>query len=184
MKLQKILRLSHRHLSYFFAGMLLVYLISGIALNHKDTFNSQYEVKIQTSKIKNLPEKSAINRAVVEAQILDFFGVDKKQFVKFYFPQTGGLKIFLKNGSNIFVDLQTGNAVYENIRRRPIMGSLHRLHYNPGKGWTLFSDVFAVATILIVLSGIFLVRGKNGLFGWGGVELVLGILIPLIFAII
>ena len=44
-QIRKWLRIIHRELSYVFAGMLLVYAISGIALNHKATFNSSYRIE-------------------------------------------------------------------------------------------------------------------------------------------
>lgn len=37
-------RTLHRDLSYFFAGMVLIYALSGIAMNHRDTFNPNYSV--------------------------------------------------------------------------------------------------------------------------------------------
>ncbi len=36
-------RTLHRDLSYFFAGMVLIYALSGIVMNH-DTFNPNYSV--------------------------------------------------------------------------------------------------------------------------------------------
>ena len=42
--LRRWCRLLHRDLSYFFAGMVLIYALSGIAMNHRDTFNPDYAV--------------------------------------------------------------------------------------------------------------------------------------------
>ena len=94
------------------------------------------------------------------------------------------MKVFLKGGSTLEVDLQTGAGVYDRLRKRPILGDFVRLHYNPGRWWTYFSDLFAIALIIITLSGLFLARGKKGLRGVGGLELVLGILIPLLFLLL
>ena len=47
--------------------------------------------------------------------------------------------------------------------------------------WTVFSDVFLAGLIVIVLSGLVMMRGPKGLRGRGGVELIAGILIPLLF---
>ncbi|MCK9181152.1 MAG: PepSY-associated TM helix domain-containing protein, partial [Bacteroides sp.] len=58
---------------------------------------------------------------------------------------------------------------------------LTKLHYNPGQWWTYFADVFSICLILITLTGLFLVRGKYGLTGRGGVLLVVGLLFPLLF---
>ncbi|HAC20873.1 MAG TPA: peptidase, partial [Porphyromonadaceae bacterium] len=45
----------------------------------------------------------------------------------------------------------------------------------------IFSDVFATALMIIAISGLFIVRGNKGLWGRGGIELAIGILIPLLF---
>jgi len=43
------------------------------------------------------------------------------------------------------------------------------LHYNPNKIWTWFSDVFAGALILFALTSLFMVKGKKGIMGRGGI---------------
>ena len=42
------------------------------------------------------------------------------------------------------IDLADGTAVYEKLRKRPVLGAFSRLHYNPSRWWTWFSDIFAV----------------------------------------
>ena len=91
------------------------------------------------------------------------------------------MKVFLKGGSNLQVNVQTGTAVYESVTRRPFLIAVVRLHYNPGQWWTVFADIFAVGLILITVSGIIMLKGKKGIAGRGGIELVAGILIPLAF---
>ena len=177
-KLRKWLRVTHREVSDVFAGMLLVYAISGIALNHKNSFNSQYSVS--RTEFRLAP---AVQADVNQTQInewLDACGVSGRE-IQHYFPDAATLKVFLKGNSNLVVDLSTGKAVLEQVHKRPILGSLSKLHYNPGKAWTWFSDIFAVALIVIVLSGLFMLRGKHSLLGIGGIEFLVGVLIPLLF---
>lgn len=177
-KLRKWLRSIHRELSYVFAGMLLVYAVSGIALNHKNSFNSQYSVSRTDFRFS-----PAAQSAVDQAQINEWLaacGVSGRE-IQHYFPDAATLKVFLKGNSNLVVDLSTGNAVLEQVHKRPVLGSLSKLHYNPGKAWTWFSDLFAVSLIVIVLSGLFMLRGKHSLLGIGGIEFLVGVLIPLLF---
>ena len=181
--IRKISRILHRHFSFFFSGMLFVYAISGIALNHKDTFNSQYSIEQKTFSIdQKLPPREEITKeAVLELlRPMDESG----NYTKHYFPDRNTLKVFLKGGSNLVVDLSTGNAVYESVKRRPVIGALSKLHYNPGKAWGLFSDIFAVSLIIIIFSGLCILKGKHGLWGIGGIELIVGILIPVLFLIL
>ena len=43
--IRKWSRLLHRDLSFFFAGILMIYAISGFMLNHKKDFNSDYLIR-------------------------------------------------------------------------------------------------------------------------------------------
>lgn len=177
-KIRKWFRIVHRELSYVFAGMLLVYAISGIALNHKNSFNSQYS--ITRTEYRFAPaEQSVVDQAQIDKWLAEC-GVAGDE-IQHYFPDANTLKVFLKGNSNLVIELSSGNAVLEQVRKRPILGSLSKLHYNPGKAWTWFSDIFAGAMVVIVLSGIFMLRGKHSLLGIGGIEFLVGILIPLLF---
>ena len=58
----------HRHLSFFFSGAVVVYAVSGIAMNHKDTFNPNYEVTRQTYRTEAaLPPRQGSTKADMEA---------------------------------------------------------------------------------------------------------------------
>ncbi|GAE83438.1 PepSY-associated TM helix domain-containing protein [Bacteroides reticulotermitis] len=178
--LRKWSRIIHRDLSFFFSGMVLIYAISGIVMNHRDTINPNFSIERKTYKIaETLPGKSEMTKEKVLA-LLAPFG-EEEHYTKHYFPQTDVMKVFLKGGSNLVVDVRTGDAVYESLTRRPLIGAMTRLHYNPGQWWTYFADIFAVGLIIITVSGIVMLKGKKGLIGRGGVELVAGIVIPLIF---
>ncbi len=81
----------------------------------------------------------------------------------------------------MFVDTRTGEAVYESLKRRPLLSDMVKLHYNPGRWWTVFSDVFAVCLILITLTGLVMVKGSKGFWGRGGILFIIGIVIPVLF---
>lgn len=177
---RKLCRLLHRHLSYLFSGVLIVYLISGIAMNHKDTFNSQYDITVtQYTLSQPLPSKENVDKKYIVENILR--DIDEgKNYTKHYYPNDSALKIFLKSGSNIVVNTHSGQVTYEKVRRRPVLGAMSRLHYNPGRAWTIFSDIFAISMLIVIITGLFMMKGKNGIIGIGGVELLLGIAIPIV----
>ena len=79
------------------------------------------------------------------------------------------------------VDMQSGEGVYESVKKRPLLSGMNRLHSNPNKWWTIFSDIFAASLIIITISGLIMNRGKNGILGRGGIELIVGIVIPILF---
>lgn len=173
-------RVLHRDLSYLFAGMLLIYAISGIVMNHRDAINPHYSLKQITYKLDTqIPSKNAIDKAYV-LSLLEPID-EATNYTKHYFPDANTLKVFLKGGSNFLLNINSAEVSYEQIRKRPLVGAMARLHYNPGSWWTYFSDAFAIGLIIITITGLVLVPGKKGVWGRGGVEVLLGILIPLIF---
>lgn len=59
------------------------------------------------------------------------------------------------------------------------------LHLNRGKkGWTYIADFYAVVLLVLAFSGMIMVRGRQGLVGRGGVFLLIGLAIPIIYIII
>ena len=87
----------HRDISFLFSGVLVVYAISGIALNHKDSFNSNFDVKKSVYIVgQALPEQQDIKKKDV-LLLLEEIG-EENQYTKHYFPEKGSLKVFLKGG--------------------------------------------------------------------------------------
>ena len=174
----------HRDLSYLFTGMLLVYAISGIAMNHLRTRDPHFDIEVQNYTVELPPISSTeINKKyVIENYLQD---IDQTaNYTKHYFPKPNTLKVFLKGGSNLYVDLETNEVLFEEKIPRHIMSAMAKLHYNPSKLWTIFSDIFSISLIIIILTGIIMIKGKKGLIGIGGIELLIGILIPLAFILL
>ena len=177
---RKWCRFIHRDLSYFFAGLILIYAISGIVMNHRDTINPHFNLSTYRYTLPEaIPSQDKITKDFV-LKLLEKHH-EEGNYTKHYFPEAGMMKVFLKGGSNYHLNINTGDVLYESVKRRPIIGAMTKLHYNPGQWWTLFADAFAIALIVITATGMFLVRGNKGLWGRGGIEFVLGLLIPLAF---
>lgn len=181
-KFRKWSRTIHRELSFFFAGVVLIYAVSGFLLNHKRDFNAEYDINRTEFTLENFPPSQADwNKDLVLSILgpLDEAG----NYTKHYFPSDSQMKVFLKGGSSLIVNTETGEALYESIRRRPVWSSLNRLHYNPGYWWTAFSDIFAFSLVIITLTGLIMVKGAKGFWGRGGIEFLAGIFIPILFLI-
>ena len=74
----------------------------------------------------------------------------------------------------------TGKVIIEETRPRPVLFELNQMHLNASKGlWTVLSDIYAVALILMALTGMFVLRGPVGLGGRGKWLVGLGALIPI-----
>ena len=177
----KYLRILHRDLSFFFAGVILIYAISGITMNHYKGFNARYTIGQKNLTIQgDYPRTPESYSQKDLLNILDALG-EKRNYTRHYSPDSKTIKVFMKEGSSLTIHTQNGKALYESIKKRPVVSGFVSLHYNSGKWWTYFSDIFAISLIIIVVTGLFLTRGKKGLWGTGGIKLLAGILIPVLF---
>jgi len=169
----------HRDIGYFFIGTTIIYGLSGIALNHMSDWNPNYSVEINhfTTDL-NLEKTASLKNNILN--LLDKID-SRENYKSHYYSSNTTLKIFLKGGSSIVVNTKSGNGRAEYLKRRPVFYEVNYLHYNPNKIWTWFSDIFAGALILFAITSFFMVKGKNGISGRGGIYTILGILIPLLF---
>lgn len=173
-------RTLHRDLSYVFSGVLLVYAMSGFMLNHKNDFNSNYKIEQHRYTIAELPE--TVDEAYARS-LLEQWG-EADNFTAVYDFDAESFKVFIRGGSSLLVNRNTGEAIYESIKKRPVISAINRLHYNPSHYWTWFSDIFLLSLVMIVLTGLVMVKGKRGLWGRGGIELLIGIAIPILFMVL
>lgn len=98
----------HRDLSFFFSGVLLIYAVSGFMLNHKRDFNSDYSVR-RTELVfaQEIPRaEQEWTRARAEELLLRVG--EEGNYLKHYFPEPDRLKVFIRGGSSLTVDLASG----------------------------------------------------------------------------
>lgn len=177
MTIYKLNKLLHRDLGYFFVVMTLIYAISGIAINHRADWNPNYIINHDVKTYQGTFTRGDITQDNINT-FLDIFG-EKSNYKSHFFPNDETLRIFV-NGGNITVDLTSDQIFIETIRNRPIFKEINFLHYNPGGLWLWFSDIFCVALIFLAISGLFIIKGKNGLKWRGTILLTIGLIIPLI----
>ncbi len=170
-------RVLHRDLGYFFAGVVIIFSVSGLAVNHAADWDPNFQVDHLAIKL-NLPtDKVAVTEAKVRealttvAQCGEFRAID--------FPTPYQIKIFLSDGS-MLISLRDGTGIYETVRRRPFIYAANRLHLNPKGWWLAFSDIFAVALLVIAITGLVLIRGRKGFLGRGKWLVGAGVLVPLL----
>lgn len=179
-RLRRWARAIHRDLSYFFAGVVVVYAVSGIVLNHKRDFDSNYSVRRSELRMPGTyPAPAEISREAAEELLRA--ADPRARYAKHYASGENRVKVFVAGGSVLEVDMRSGEAVYEKLTRRPVISAMNRLHYNPSRWWTRFSDLFAASLLVITLTGLVMVPGRKGLRGRGGIELAAGIAVPILF---
>ena len=176
-KLRKLNRATHRDLGYFFVAMILVYALSGIAINHINDWNPSYVLQTETYDYKADLGKKLDKQYVRE--ILEEVGI-KNAYRKHYFPKEGQCKVFVKNGI-VNIDMRSGVINSEITQRRVVFHAVNWLHYNPNVVWKWISDIFAGALIILAISGMFILKGKNGLKWRGTILMIAGVLLPLVF---
>jgi len=173
-------RIIHRDFGFFFFGMTLIYAISGIAINHINDWNPNYDIENTYYTISNPEQFNDADEAKI-LELLELVG-QEENYKKYYYMRPGLLKVFIKDGS-FLLNTETGDASIETIKRRPILFYANYLHYNPGQWWLWFADIYAGALILLAITGIIMNKSKKGIKGRGGIYLAIGIIIPLIFLI-
>ena len=174
-------RILHRDIGYFFIGASLIYGLSGIALNHLHDWNPSYSVVLREFTT-TLDLKKGVSLTTIEQLLKDeSVGLSYKSH---YYPEPELLKVFVKGGSTLLVNTSTGRGTAEFLQKRAVFYEVNYLHYNPNAWWMWFSDIFAAALIFLAITSFFIVKGRKGAWGRGGVYIALGIIIPIVFLII
>ena len=170
----------HRDIGYLAFGMTIIYAISGIVLNHfksGDFAHPDYSRKFESYTV-SLPPGGQVTKAYV-ISLLENIG--EEDHFKSYITGDGYLNIYLTNGS-YYVDLKSGNAELQKKTPRYVIKEFNLMHYNNIKKlFTWFSDLYAVALIVLAITGLFVLRGKNGIIRRGAWLTAIGILLPALF---
>jgi len=180
LKFRRLVIATHRDVGYFFAGLTVIYAVSGVAVNHIDDWNPNYVIRRDVIEIGALPFGSAVD---LGAEVLDRLEIpDEPRSVVRMGPDQ--LKVFLDQRT-LIVALPGGRVVDEHARRRFAFFEVNYLHLNHGKGfWTWFADLYAVGLLVLACTGIFIITGKKGLGGRGRWLLLAGLTIPLAYLLV
>ncbi len=80
------------------------------------------------------------------------------------------------------VDLPTGHVIVERTRTRPVLFEMNQMHLNaPKRIWTLVADVYAVALVILAITGLFVLKGRLGITGRGAWLTAIGVLLPAVY---
>lgn len=182
MKYKKFIRITHRDVGYVSVALILIYAVSGIAVNHINDWNPNYKIEETNEKFTPNPDSTlsreeSLEYVVNELNITDSINTSFK-------PAPGRLQIFIE-GKTINANLIEGTAQIETVKSRTGFREVNFLHLNvPKKVWTYVADLFALALIYLAITGMFMITNHNGLKGRGKWFVAIGLLIPLIFWLI
>ncbi len=179
MKWRKWNNIIHRDLGYLCFGMTIIYVISGIAVNHIHEWNPTYAIERLTNSV-SLQDIDITDNNLLATTVLTQLG-ETSRLKNIFRVDRNTLKIFIEN-NNITVDIPKSIAYQEKSQKRRILFQANFLHLNhPKKLWTLFADLYAASLGLLAISGLFVLRGKKGIKGRGAWLTCIGIFIPLFF---
>lgn len=177
----KLNRSLHRNIGYFCIGMTLIFAISGIALNHVEDWNPNYQVSQETVHIAEVSAR--LDKDDFEPWLLKELALDTKIKARFKQSPTK-LKLFSTDEHTIIINKKTNQVIVEQVKARPLLRSLNFLHLNEArKAWTYFSDFYAALLIYLALSALFMIKGKKGVIGPRGLLVVAGFIIPAAFVV-
>ena len=173
----------HRDVGYVCVALTVVYAVSGIAVNHFRDWNPNFKIVRTESNIGPIltadPTAPEAIRDIL-ARIGEA-GVVRSSFR----PEPDAVQIFMDDDTVIDVELSSGNVLVEGVRSRALLPEANSLHLNTlGKLWTYAADVYAAALLVLAITGLFVLKGKNGITGRGAWLTGIGILIPLVFLLL
>ncbi len=164
----------HRDVGYLAVGLTLAYGISGIAVNHRADWNPSYRKTTEFVAIAPIIGDSVPELVATAIARLGLTTAPKSSFR----PDPLTLQLFYPE--RVYsVDLPTGKVMVESTVPRRVLFEMNQLHLNqPKKLWTYIADAYAVALILLAVTGLFVLKGKLGITGRGGWLTAAGVLIP------
>ncbi|MHC4548595.1 MAG: PepSY-associated TM helix domain-containing protein [Planctomycetota bacterium] len=179
MTVRHLIRIVHRDTGYFLFGLVVSYAVSGLAVNHIETWNPTYATTVTEVAIGPLESESLEG---VEREVVARLGLDPAAVTGRHRPAPGEFVVFLPHGGEARVALATGRGTLKRVRTRPFLFEANALHLNRLKGvWTYVADGFAVLLLALACTGLFMLKGGAGLAGRGKWFVAAGLLLPVGF---
>lgn len=153
----------HRDIGYIVTGFVLVYCLSGLALNHVDDWNPDF---VLTKRSIAIP-RSLLDASPSEERTRTIAALaGEARVVTEDHPTQNHWKLYFDRAT-MLVDLRTGVGDYEHVERRMMVFEMNLLHRNSVRGWKWISDGMAMLLLTVNITGLFILRGRNGLLGRG-----------------
>jgi hypothetical protein len=175
---QQKIRGLHRDLGYFYIGLIISFALSGILMNHRDSFHAEkYTTQTKAIQVK-IPENANITEEYADS-LGKQLGIDDK--IRRHKVDEGKLRIsFEKN--DVEINLKSGKGEIVSFIKTPIISSMMKLHKNTSNWWIYYGDIFGISLIIIAITGAIMIPAGKFSFKSRGWKLALaGIIFPLLF---
>ncbi|HTH55697.1 MAG TPA: PepSY-associated TM helix domain-containing protein [Cyclobacteriaceae bacterium] len=171
-------RNTHRDIAYFYVGLILSFAISGIALNHRRSWNPTrytYDKKEITMPVP-IPKESVNNEFAAKFSKDQGFEDEMRRI------GVDDNILFISYASHdVEIDINTGKGKIESYKPIPMLNQMVKLHKDTSKWWIYFSDSFGIALATLGLTGMFIEKGTFSFRKRGWKLALIGLLFPLIF---
>lgn len=164
---RSFMRVTHRYLGYFLAGIMAVYAVSGVLLIYRDTDFLKNEKKYDQVIAKNLSEKDL-------GKELKINNLEVKK--------TEGPVLVFKQGT---YNTATGEAKYRKKELPFVLDKMTKLHKSQSKE-TLspLNAFFGIALFFFVISSFWMFNPKSKAFKRGMVYTAAGLVVALILLMV
>lgn len=171
-----LFRVLHRDIGYCAVALTIAYALSGIAVNHAEDWDPNRAAYERELDVGRVPAGSFEAQAAYIVARLD---IDRR--VRGHNAETETrLRIFYDEGAEAEIDTTTGRGTYKWTERRAVLFELNELHLNNLKGaWTWIADIFAIALVILAITGMTMMKGDRGLGGRGKYFVLAGLSIPI-----
>jgi hypothetical protein len=182
------LRALHRDVGYLAVGLTVIYALSGLAVNHIADWDPnftqverQHRLQMPLAPAAELPSEPQAQDRELAQRVLSQLGIAEAPS-DVYRSEPQRLQISLSS-TTLHVDTEAGTVFEEGQRERLFLRVANWLHLNRGKkkAWTWIADGYAVFLLFLAISGLFMLPGRKGLLGRGGVLVVLGAAVPVLY---
>lgn len=164
---RSFMRITHRYLGYFLAGIMAVYAVSGIILVYRDTDFLKSEKKYEKTLSANLSEKELKKE-------LKMKGLEVEK--------TEGAVLHFKKGT---YDSSTGIAKYSKMELPFVLDKMVSLHKSQSKDAIApLSVFFGVALFFFVISSFWMFNPKTKAFKRGIKFTIAGLVISILLLLI
>jgi hypothetical protein len=172
------LRAVHRDFGYLAVGLTFVYALSGIAINHVGEWDPNFKSVVDTFQVEGPfsedPEE-------LEDKLVSHLSLENDEVRAAFFDSDTVFEISLSD-STARLDTATGRLSVASKEPRFFLRVANWLHYNRGKSaWTYIADGYAVMLLYLAASGMFMLKGKKGFVGRGGILVLIGAAVPIAY---
>jgi hypothetical protein len=169
------LRAVHRDVGYLAVGFTIIYACSGIAMNHVDDWNYNFNASERSLTITPVPDDATDEQAA--KLVADAAGLGKPKSVF-----RAGDEVQLDYGEGTKVTAIGAEVTVQEAKSRFFFRAAAWLHAAKGKtGWKYIADVYAVLLLYLAISGLFMIKGKLGLKWRGAILVAVGLSVPVVY---